>query len=134
MKKIITTLIFLAFAVSAFAQIQYVPTENRRNGYGTSTQPQSSSQIVTTTAYTISGDSYVKARIKVQITENGYGGSYMKVVEKYEAHSYGALSQWRKVYSSGTAQRCFPMNSTNPLESQFMYKVSFDTKTWYFDL
>lgn len=134
MKKIITTLILLAFAVSAFAQIQYVPTETRRSGSGTSNAPSSSSQLVTTTAYAISGDSYVKARVKIQITDNGYGGRYIKVVEKYDAQGLGMNSQWRKVYNSGSAQRCSPMASMNPLESQFMYKVDFDTKTWYFDL
>lgn len=134
MKKIITTLIFLAFAVSAFAQIQYVPTENRRSGYGTSTSPQPSSRIVTTTAYTISGDSYVKARIKVQITDNGYGGGGIKVIEKYENSGIGATSQWKKVYYSGLAQKCSPMTAMNPLESQFMYKVIIDYTTWYFDL
>lgn len=134
MKRIITTLILLTFAVSAFAQIQYVPTETRRSGSGTSNAPSSSSQLVTTTAYAISGDSYVKARVKIQITDNGYGGSYIKVVEKYDAQGLGMNSQWRKVYNSGFAQRCSPMASMNPLESQFMYKVSFDTKIWYFDL
>lgn len=134
MKKIITTLIFMAFAVSVFAQIQYVPTENRRSGYGTSTAPQSSSQIVTTTAYTISGNSYVKARIKVQITDNGYGGGGIKVIEKYESSGMGYTSQWKKVMYSGLAQKCSPMNAMNPLESQFMYKVNFDSRTWYFDL
>lgn len=134
MKKIITTLILMAFTVSAFAQIQYVPTENRRSGYGTSTAPQPSSQIVTTTAYTISGNSYVKARIKVQITDNGYGGGGIKVIEKYESSGMGYTSQWKKVMYSGLAQKCSPMNAMNPLESQFMYKVNFDSRTWYFDL
>ena len=140
MKKIITTLILLAFAVSAFAQIEYLPTENRHSGYGTPPKPQRTSEVVTTTAYTISGDSYVKARIRVEISTRrsaGYGGvgsEYVKVVEIYKTQGMGYLSQWEKVYPSGLAEKCSPMTANNPLESQFMYKARIGMNTWYFDL
>ena len=137
MKKIIATLIFLAFAVSAFAQIEYLPTENRHSGYGTPPKPQRTSEVVTTTAYTISGDSYVKARIRVQVTDNGYGRISMQVIERYENSIVSA--QWNRVYNSGPVQQCRPIPGGNhpldhPLESKFMYKVNINGTIWYFDL
>ena len=136
MKKIITILIMSMFAMSAYAQfVVYEPLRSKPP------QSQSSSQIITTTAYAVSGDRYVKSRIRVQITDEGYRGSSIKVVEIYEPSPYGA--RWKKIsYGEGFAKECHPSNfavtkeqeSELSLESQFMYKAHFLLKNWYFDL
>jgi hypothetical protein len=130
MKKLIFLLCFLAVSAVASAQIQYVPTYNRNQGR---TAPQSSSQTYRTTAYAMDSNGNVyKMPIMVQVTSNGYGNTTVKVTQKYVSTGLGG--QWENVYDAGAIQKCMPIASQHPLESEFMYKATIGVTTWYFDL
>lgn len=141
MKNLLFFLLLL-FCEIASAQMEYKPTYSRQAPSVNSSQqsytppsytPQSSSQIIRTTAYSVDyqGRLY-KMPIKVQVTNNGYGSITIRVVEKYVDTGFGG--NWTKVYSGHTASKCTSFASSNSLESEFMYKVLLDDGTWYFDL
>lgn len=132
MKKSLSIIFFIVVCtINAFAQIGYGATYNRQQQ--SEETSQSNTQILTTTAYSQGYDGqYAKMRIRVQITDKGFGGVYMRVVEKYVSSGLGG--QWAKIYSGSEVKKCAPLASMNPIEQSFMYKATIDTKTWYFDL
>ncbi len=127
---VVAVIAVVALSFSASAQIQYVPTYNYRQGTETN-QPRV--QIVATTAYSVDyNGNYVKMPVRVQITDNGFGGVSMRVVEKYISTGFGG--RWSKIYSGSDVRQCTPLASMNQLEKSFMFKATIDTNTWYFDL
>lgn len=129
MKRILTILL-LTCSVSSFAQIQYQQTYNNQQQQNA---PQSSIQTYRATAYTVDyqGNVY-KMPIMVEITRSPYGSHTIRVSQKYVDTGFGG--RWEKIYSGATVRECQSVVSGNSLESQFMYKATIDTKTWYFDL
>ena len=129
--KTITIIILLCCSFVAYGQIGYGATYNNRQ-QSTETN-QNNSQVMTTTAYSQGYDGqYTKMRIRVQVNDKGFGGVSMRVVEKYVSSGLGG--QWAKVYSGSEVKKCAPLASMNPMEQNFMFKATIDTKTWYFDL
>lgn len=124
-------MLFLGCSLGAYAQIGYGATYNRQQ-HSTETN-QSNTQVLNTTAYSQGyNGQYLKMRIRIQVTDNGYGGVTMRVTEKYTSSGLGG--QWTKIYSGSNVRKCTPMASMEQLEQSFMYKATIDTKTWYFDL
>ena len=131
MKKLIFLLCFLVVATCASAQIQYQQTYNNRQQQNSA--PQSVTKSYRATAYTADSRGNVyKMPIVVEVTMNGYGGMTIRVSQKYVDTGFGG--RWEKIYSGGYARECQSYVSSNSLESQFMYKATIDTNTWYFDL
>ena len=132
MKRIVIILIILsASVVTARAQDLIYRGFNQQESYN----DRSSTQTVSATAY--SRDSYgnlVKMPIRIQLTTNAYGQTTARVVQKYVSNGLGG--GWAKVLTSGQIQQCQSIFATsgNSLENSFMYKVSIDTRTWYFDM
>lgn len=127
---VVAVIAVVALSFSASAQIQYGRTYNYRQGAETN-QPRV--QVVATTAYSVDyNGNYVKMPVRVQITDNGFGGVSMRVVEKYISTGFGG--RWSKIYSGSDVRQCTPLASMNQLEKSFMFKATIDTNTWYFDL
>ncbi len=70
--------------------------------------------------------------IMVDVTMREYGGVTMRVSQKYVDTGFGG--RWEKIYSGANVRQCQSFVGDSSLESQFMYKATIDTKTWYFDL
>ena len=143
MKKLLFMLAFCLAPVLCKAQIEYRPTENRGYGYGASygsTPPRSqdASQTVAVTAYSLP-DTYAgergvqKIRIRVRVSSGGYSGQTMSVVEKYDT-KFSLNGQWVKVSPQASVRKCMHVGASNPLEAQYMYKVSINAQEWFFDL
>ena len=131
MNKFIITLMCLFICTIGSAQIQYNPTYNTRQQQMNA--PKSSSESYRTTAYSLDErGNVIKMPIRVEVISNGYGGTSIKVIQKYVNTGLGG--NWQRVYSGGEASKCQSFVSSNPLESEFMYKVRIDTGVWYFDL
>ena len=142
MKKLLFLVCFLAAATCASAQIGYQQTYNNLllNQQGQQQQyqqryvePQPSTKSYRTTAYLIDNQGNVyKMPILVEVTVGGYGGRSMRVTQKYVNTGLGG--RWDKIYCGSSVSECRPLVNSNPLESEFMYKATIDTNTWYFDL
>lgn len=131
MRKIACTIISLIVAISAYAQIGYSPSYNSRQQQQAA--PQQNTENYRTTAYSVDYQgNYIKMPIVVRVSDNGYGGIYLSVVQKYVNTGFGG--RWEKIYSGATVSKCTSFIGANNLESNFMYKAIIDTKTWYFDL
>lgn len=140
MKKLLFLACFLAAATCASAQIGYLPTRNnlllnqgqQQQYQQRYVEPQPSTKSYRTTAYLIDNQGNVyKMPIVVEVTIGGYGTS-MRVTQKYVNTGLGG--RWDKIYSGSSVSECRPLVNSNPLESEFMYKATIDTNTWYFDL
>ena len=140
MKKLIFLVCFLAAATCASAQIGYLPTRNnlllnqgqQQQYQQRYVEPRPSTKSYRTTAYLIDNQENVyKMPIVVEVTIGGYGTS-MRVTQKYVNTGLGG--RWDKIYSGSSVSECRPLVNSNPLESEFMYKATIDTNTWYFDL
>lgn len=131
MKKIIILLCFLAVSLSASAQIGYQQTYNNRQQQYSAPQPVTKSYRTTGYMSDARGNVY-KMPIMVEVTMREYGSMTMRVSQKYVDTGFGG--RWEKIYSGGYVRECQSFVSNNALESQFMYKATIDTNTWYFDL
>lgn len=140
MKKLLFLACFLAAATCASAQIGYLPTRNnlllnqgqQQQYQQRYVEPRPSTKSYRTTAYLIDNQGNVyKMPIVVEVTTGGYGTS-MRVTQKYVNTGLGG--RWDKLYSGSSVSECRPLIGGNPLESEFMYKATIDTNTWYFDL
>lgn len=140
MKKLLFLVCFLAAATCASAQIGYLPTRNnlllnqgqQQQYQQRYVEPRPSTKSYRTTAYLIDNQGNVyKMPIVVEVTTGGYGMS-MRVTQKYVNTGLGG--RWDKIYSGSSVSECRPLVNSNPLESEFMYKATIDTNTWYFDL
>ena len=140
MKKLLFLACFLAAATCASAQIGYLPTRNnlllnqgqQQQYQQRYVEPRPSTKSYRTTAYLIDNQGNVyKMPIVVEVTTGGYGMS-MRVTQKYVNTGLGG--RWDKIYSGSSVSECRPQVNSNPLESEFMYKATIDTNTWYFDL
>ncbi len=141
MKKLFFLVCFLAAATYASAQIGYQQTYNnlllnqqgQQQQYQQRVAPQPSAKSYRTTAYLLDNQGNVyKMPIVVEVTTGGYGGRSMRVTQKYVNSGLGG--RWDKIYSGSSVSECRPLVNSNPLESEFMYKATIDTNTWYFDL
>ncbi len=141
MKKLFFLVCFLAAATYASAQIGYQQTYNnlllnqqgQQQQYQQRVAPHPSAKSYRTTAYLLDNQGNVyKMPIVVEVTTGGYGGRSMRVTQKYVNSGLGG--RWDKIYSGSSVSECRPLVNSNPLESEFMYKATIDTNTWYFDL
>ena len=123
MKHILTLILLLAATFSASAQIGYQQTYNNRQQQYSAPQPVTKSYRTTAYMADARGNVYKKP-IMVEVT--------MRVSQKYVDTGFGG--RWEKIYSGGNVRECQSFVSNNALESQFMYKATIDTNTWYFDL
>lgn len=129
--KAIVVFILLLVSVTASAQIGYQQTYNNRQQQYAAPQPETKTYRTTAYMADYQGNVY-KMPIMVEVTRNGYGGMTMRVSKKYVNTGFGG--RWDKIYSGGNVRECQSFVSNNPLESEFMYKATIDTNTWYFDL
>lgn len=131
MKKILFSFVLVLVFGTAHAQIGYQQTYNNRQQQQNA--PHSSTQTFRATAYTTDyqGNVY-KMPIMVEVTRSPYGSVNIRVSQKYVDTGFGG--RWEKIYSGATVRECQSFVRGNPLESEFMYKATIDTNTWYFDL
>ena len=129
MKRFIIILTLVMTSVVCNAQIRYLGTTNNRQSTQTQQYQESQVQTYSTTAYYQSGNGYVKLPIRVKVQD----GRIIPVMY-YQQTVVGG--QWCNFSRGLTAQKCMSMSS-DPLESQFMYKcriVNPAVTTIYFDL
>lgn len=129
MKRFIIILTLVMTSVVCNAQIRYLGTTNNRQSTQTQQYQESQVQTYSTTAYYQSGNGYVKLPIRVTVQD----GRIIPVMY-YQQTVVGG--QWCNFSRGLTAQKCMSMSS-DPLESQFMYKcriVNPAVTTIYFDL
>ena len=129
MKRFIIILTLVMTSVVCNAQIRYLGTTNNRQSTQTQQYQESQVQTYSTTAYYQSGNGYVKLPIRVKVQD----GRIIPVMY-YQQTVVGG--QWCNFCRGLIAQKCMSMSS-DPLESQFMYKcriVNPAVTTIYFDL
>lgn len=129
MKRFIIILTLVMTSVVCNAQIRYLGTTNNRQSTQTQQYQESQVQTYSTTAYYQSGNGYVKLPIRVKVQD----GRIIPVMY-YQQTVVGG--QWCNFSRGLIAQKCMSMSS-DPLESQFMYKcriVNPAVTTIYFDL
>ena len=129
MKRFIIILALVMTSVVCNAQIRYLGTTNNRQSTQTQQYQESQVQTYSTTAYYKSGNGYVKLPIRVKVQD----GRIIPVMY-YQQTVVGG--QWCNFSRGLIAQKCMSMSS-DPLESQFMYKcriVNPAVTTIYFDL
>ena len=129
MKRFIIILALVMTSVVCNAQIRYLGTTNNRQSTQTQQYQESQVQTYSTTAYYQSGNGYVKLPIRVKVQD----GRIIPVMY-YQQTVVGG--QWCNFSRGLIAQKCMSMSS-DPLESQFMYKcriVNPAVTTIYFDL
>ena len=129
MKRFIIILTLVMTSVVCNAQIRYLGTTNNRQSTQTQQYQESQVQTYSTTAYYQSGNGYVKLPIRVKVQD----GRIIPVMY-YQQTVVGG--QWCNFCRGLIAQKCMSMSS-DPLESQFMYKcriVNPADTTIYFDL
>ena len=132
MKRFIIILALVMTSVVCNAQIRYLGTTNNSQTNQTQQYRQyqeSQVQTYSTTAYYQSGNGYVKLPIRVKVQD----GRIIPVMY-YQQTVVGG--QWCNFSRGLIAQKCMSMSS-DPLESQFMYKcriVNPAVTTIYFDL
>lgn len=129
MKRFIIILTLVMTSVVCNAQIRYLGTTNNRQSTQTQQYQESQVQTYSTTAYYKSGNGYVKLPIRVKVQD----GRIIPVMY-YQQTVVGG--QWCNFSRGLIAQKCMSMSS-DPLESQFMYKcriVNPAVTTIYFDL
>ena len=131
MKHLLSLILLLTATFSASAQIEYRQTYNNRQQQYSAPQPVTKSYRTTAYMADARGNVY-KMPIMVEVTMREYGSMTMRVSQKYVDTGFGG--RWEKIYSGGNVRECQSFVSNNALESQFMYKASIDTNTWYFDL
>lgn len=129
MKRFIIILTLVMTSVVCNAQIRYLGTTNNRQSTQTQQYQESQVQTYSTTAYYHSGNGYVKLPIRVKVQD----GRIIPVMY-YQQTVVGG--QWCNFSRGLIAQKCMSMSS-DPLESQFMYKcriVNPAVTTIYFEL
>ena len=131
MKYLLSFIILFTATLSAHAQIEYRQTYNNRQQQYSA--PQQATKTYRTTAYMADARGNVyKMPIMVEVTMREYGSMTMRVSQKYVDTGFGG--RWEKIYSGANVRECQSFIGGNPLESQFMFKATIDTNTWYFDL
>lgn len=131
MKHILILILIFAETFCASAQIQYRQTYNNRQQQYSEPQPVTKSYRTTAYMADSRGNVY-KMPIVVEVTMREYGSMTMHVSQKYVDTGFGG--RWEKIYSGANVRECQSFIGGNPLESQFMFKATIDTNTWYFDL
>ena len=129
MKRLIIILTLVMTSVVCNAQIRYLGTTNKNQPNQSQQYQEQQAPTYSTTAYYQSGDRYVKLPIRVKVQD----GRIIPVMY-YQQTVVGG--QWCNFSRGLIAQKCMSMSS-DPLESQFMYKcriVNPAVTTIYFDL